>query len=77
VAAGNRTDRVSAEGASDNLLRRMTLMARFIGERHMEEFSEYWAQNWPGKATASDFIEYMKRSDIHEKFVLRRKVSGS
>lgn len=60
--------------ASDSLLKRMQLMAKFIQEYHLEEFKTYWEQNWGGNATASDSMEFFVDDALVNDLVLMRKI---
>jgi len=60
--------------ASDGLVRRITIMARFIAERHRREFEVYWRENSGSKADPGETMAFFAADGLEQKIVLQRKV---
>jgi hypothetical protein len=60
--------------ASAALLQRIMMMAEFIKEAHAEEFAEYWAAAYPGKARAQETLEYFTQPELIGQLVIQRAV---
>ena len=58
--------------ASQVMLQRARLMARFISERHMDEFAEYWRDKYSSKAEPSETVNYWAHNDLENTLVLGR-----
>jgi hypothetical protein len=59
---------------SDNMLRRVRMMAEFIRDRYPNEFDSYWENNWIGKAEGSETIEFFSRRDLEDILIIMRTV---
>lgn len=65
----NKSSRI----ASIAMLKRVRLMARFIHDHHLEEFSAWWGEHYEGKAQPEEFVNYWVHNDLENTLVLGRK----
>jgi hypothetical protein len=55
-----------------SLMERFGLVARFVAERHAAEFEAYWAVNWPGAASGSEFLAAVRDGVADRMFCAKR-----
>jgi hypothetical protein len=55
-----------------SLMGRFALAAEFVAKRHAAEFEAYWAENWPGEATGSDFLAAVRGGLADRLFCAKR-----